>query len=241
MIQLFKKELSLFFSNLTGYLAIGVFLLLMGLCLFVFPESSLLSNGYASLDGFFDLAPWVLLLLVPAVTMRLFSDEFRQGTWELLRTRPLSTWQIVNGKLLAAVVVVLLGLLPSLLYVATLAWLSTSAPLDSGAIAGSYAGLLCLVAVFAAVGVLGSALTANPIVAFLIAAFCSFLMFSGFNAVSQIETLQGGADYWIDWLGLQSHYRSMSRGAIDLPDLLYFVIVTCFLIVATNRVLVKRK
>jgi ABC-2 type transport system permease protein len=102
-------------------------------------------------------------------------------------------------------------------------------------------GLLCLVIVFAAVGVWGSALTSNPIVAFLIAAFCCFLLFTGFNAVSQINTLQGGPDFWIDWLGLQSHYRSMSRGAIDLPDLLYFLVVIFLLVVATNRVLLKKK
>ena len=240
MMPLFRKELKQFFSNLTGFLSIGLFLLLMGLFLFVFPDTSLLDFGYATLDKFFELAPWVLLLLVPAVTMRSFSDEFRSGTWEILKTKPLSLAQIAGAKYLASLAVVLLALLPAGLYVYTIKVLSVNGSIDSGAILGSFLGLGLLAAVFTAIGICSSALTSNPIVSFLLAAFVSFLMYSGFAAVAGIESLQGGADYWIALFGIDEHYQSMSRGVVALKDLVYFGAVIGLFLAFTKKLIAQR-
>lgn len=241
MLPLLRKELHQFFSSLTGYLSIGLFLLLMGLFLFVFPSTSLFEYGYATLDKFFELAPWVLLLLVPAVTMRSLADEFRSGTWELLKTRPLRLRHIVLAKWLASLLVVLLALLPTLLYVFTIRSLSINGSIDSGAIAGSYVGLLLLAAAFTAIGIWSSSLTANPIVGFLAAAFLCFLLYSGFSAVAAIPALQGGADYWVGLLGMQEHYKGLSRGVLSLADASYFIIVVALFIYFTIQLLQQRQ
>jgi len=240
MRTIFKKELRQFFSSLTGYLAIGVFLLLMGLFLFVFPDTSILDYGFATMDKFFELAPWILLLLVPAITMRSFSDEFRSGTWELLKTKPLSFAQIIGGKYLAAFIVAVLALLPSLLYVLTIHQLIVKGSIDTGGIAGSYVGLLMLVAVFTAIGIFCSTLTNNAVVGFLISAVACFIFYNGFQAISQIASLKGGADYYIEQAGISNHYKSMSRGLIELKDLVYFVVVIGLFLLVTKRQLMKK-
>jgi ABC-2 type transport system permease protein len=148
-----KKEFRQFFSSLTGYIAIVVFLLLNGLFLFVFPDTNLLDFGYATLDKFFELSPWILLLLIPAITMRSLAEEFKGGTFEILQTKPLSRWQIVFGKYLGALLVVWIALLPTLVYVISIQQLSAEGGIDTGAIIGSYIGLLFLSAVFTAIGV----------------------------------------------------------------------------------------
>src|SRR5690349_10514863 len=180
-----KKELRQFFSSLTGYIAIIVFLLVNGLVLFVF-DDNILDFGYATLDRFFELAPWILLLLIPAITMRSFSDEFRTGTYEILQTRPVSRWQIVSGKFLGSYLVVIMALLPTLIYVICIQALAEQKGIDTGATIGSYIGLLFLAAVFTAIGVCCSSFTNNPVVSFIISAFACFLIYSGSNAVSRI-------------------------------------------------------
>jgi len=240
MRSIFFKDFRQFFSGLSGYLSIGLFLLLMGLFLFIFPDTSIFDYGYATLDKFFELAPWILLMLVPAITMRSLSDEFRTGTWELLRTRPLSLGQIVGGKFLAALAVGALALLPSLIYVITIRQLSLNNSIDSGGIAGAYIGLLMLVAVFAAIGVFCSSLTANPIIGFLLGAFGSFVIYIGFQSISAIPVFRGEADYWIQQLGIESHYTGMARGVIEWPDLIYFTGVAGIFLVATQRILKNR-
>src|SRR4030081_2473080 len=172
-----KKELRQFFSSLTGYIAIIVFLLLNGLFLFVFPDTDILIYGYATLDKFFELAPWILLLLVPAITMRSFSDEFRMGTFELLQTSPLSTAHIVGGKFLASLLVVVIALLPTLIYFLSVRRLSGQAGVDTGGIMGSYIGLFFLASVFTAIGICCSSFTNNAVVAFIAAAFACFLVY----------------------------------------------------------------
>lgn len=235
-----KKEFRQFFSSLTGYIAIIVFLLLNGLFLFVFPDTNILSYGYATLDQFFDLAPWILLLLVPAITMRSFADEFRAGTFEILQTRPLRRWQIVTGKYFGSLTVVLIALLPTLVYPITIQALSLEGGLDAGAAVGSYIGLLFLAAVFTAIGTWCSSLTSNAVVAFITAAFACFILYSGFNAVSRIPALQSGADYYIEMLGIDFHYRSMSRGVADSRDIIYFLSLVVFFLALTSRNLLKR-
>ena len=235
-----KKELRQFFSSLTGYIAIIVFLLLNGLLLFVFPDTDILAFGYATLEKFFELAPWILLLLIPAITMRCLSDEFRMGTIEILQTTPLSRTQLVGGKYLAALIVVLVALLPTALYFVSIQRLSGQGGLDIGATMGSYIGLIFLSAVFTAIGVFCSSLTNNAVVAFIGAAFACFLLYSGFNAISQLSVFAAGADYYIEMLGIDFHYRSISRGVVDSRDLVYFLSVIFLFLSLTNRKLAKK-
>ena len=235
-----KKELRQFFSSLTGYIAIIVFLLLNGLLLFVFPATDILLFGYATLDKFFELAPWILLLLIPAITMRSLSDEFRMGTFEILQTTPLSRTQLVGGKYLASLLVVLVALLPTLLYFLSIQRLSGQGGIDTGATIGSYIGLFFLSAVFTAIGIFCSSWTNNAVVAFMGAAFACFLLYSGFGAVSQLPVFAAGADYYIEMIGIDFHYRSISRGVIDSRDLIYFLSVIFLFLSLTNRNLATR-
>ena len=180
-----KKELRQFFSSLTGYIAIIVFLLVNGLMLFVFRNDNILDFGYATLDRFFQLAPWILLLLIPAITMRSFADEFKGGTFEILQTRPLSRWQIVGGKYLGSLIVVLIALLPTIIYFFSIQALSSNEGIDTGATIGSYIGLFFLAAVFTAIGICISSFTNNAVVAFIISLIACALLYYGFNAISQ--------------------------------------------------------
>jgi ABC-2 type transport system permease protein len=235
-----KKELRQFFSSLTGYIAIVVFLLLNGLFLFVFPDTNLLDYGYATLQRFFEQSPWILLLLIPAITMRSFADEFRGGTFEVLRTRPLTSMQIVNGKYAGSLGVVLISLIPTLIYVYSVQTLSIQGGLDLGQTLGSYIGLLFLAATFTAIGICCSSFTNNAVVAFLIAAFVCFIMYSGFNAISRIPAFAAGADYYIEMLGIDFHYRSVSRGVLDIRDVIYFLSLIILCLVITGRNLSRR-
>lgn len=235
-----KKEFRQFFSSLTGYIAIIVFLLLNGLFLFVFPDTNLLDFGYATLDKFFELAPWILLLLVPAITMRSFSDEFKSGTFEILQTKPLHRWQVVTGKYAGALGVVLIAVLPTIIYAVSMQSLSAQGGIDMGGTIGSYIGLLFLAAVFVAIGIACSSLTSNAVVAFIAAAFVCFILYSGFGAISRLPALASGADYYVEMLGIDFHYRSVSRGVIDSRDVIYFLSVILFFLVFTHRNIIKR-
>ncbi|MBO9565582.1 MAG: gliding motility-associated ABC transporter permease subunit GldF [Niastella sp.] len=235
-----KKEFRQFFSSLTGYIAIVVFLLLNGLFLFVFPDTNILDFGYATLDKFFELAPWILLLLIPAITMRSFADEFKGGTFEILQTKPLSRWQVVGGKYFGSLLVVLIALLPTLVYIFTILRLSETGSIDTGAILGSYIGLIFLVGVFVAIGICCSSFTNNAVVAFIVSAFVCFILYSGFNAISRIPALEAGADYYVEMAGIDFHYRSVSRGVVDSRDIIYFLSVIGFFLVFTGRNLLKR-
>lgn len=221
-------------------MAIIVFLLINGLFLFVFPESNILDFGYATLDQFFELAPWILLFLIPAITMRSFSDEFRTGTFEILRTKPLSTWQLVAGKFMGSFLVVFIALLPTILYAVTIDRLSVQGGIDIGGTIGSYIGLIFLSAVFIAISICCSSFTNNAVVAFILSAFVCFIVYSGFNAISQVPAFESGADYYIEMLGIDFHYRSVSRGVIDSRDIIYFCSIIIFFLLFTNRNIAKR-
>lgn len=235
-----KKEFRQFFSSLTGYIAIIVFLLLNGLMLFVFPDTNLLDFGYATLDKFFELAPWILLLLVPAITMRSISEEFKSGTYEILQTKPISRWQLIVGKYLGALLVVWIALLPTLVYIVSIQQLSAEGGMDMGATIGSYIGLFFLASVFTAIGICCSSFTSNAVVAFILSAFACFILYSGFNAISRIPALEGGADYYVEMLGIDFHYRSISRGVIDSRDVIYFLSLIALFLFITHRNLLKR-
>ena len=234
-----KKELRQFFSSLTGYIAIIVFLLVNGLMLFVF-QDNILDFGYATLDRFFQLSPWILLLLIPAITMRSFAEEFKTGTFEILQTRPLSRWQIVFGKYFGSFVVVLIALLPTLIYFFTVQQLSSGDGIDTGATIGSYIGLLFLSAVFTAIGICASSFSNNAVIAFIVSLIACALFYYGFSAISRLPGLSGNADYFVEMIGIDFHYRSISRGVIDSRDVIYFLSVVFLFLAITNRNLLKR-
>ncbi|MCB9169169.1 MAG: gliding motility-associated ABC transporter permease subunit GldF [Flavobacteriales bacterium] len=240
MRALIIKEVRGFIGSLIGQIVIVIFLLVTGLLLWVFPDN-LLDLGYADLAPLFMVAPWVFLFLVPAVTMRSFSEEKRTGTIELLLTRPLSEWHIVLGKYIAAVTLILLALLPTLIYVWSIADLAVpQGNIDTGGTWGSYLGLFFLGACFAAVGLFASALTESQIVAFLIAVFLSFLLYLGFDQIASFDLL-GALEGPIKNIGIQAHYASISRGVVDLRDVLYFAGVIALFLMATRLVLQSRK
>lgn len=240
MWSICKKELNQFFSNLTGYIAIILFLLINGIFLFMLQESSILEYGYATLDKFFELAPWVLLFLVPAITMRSLSEEFKAGTFEILKTKPLTPWQIVLGKYTAILLVLVFVIVPTFIYIITIKSLSASGNIDTGAIIGSYIGLFLLAAVFAAISLCCSSFTNNAVVAFLISAFVCLILYFGFNAVSRLPLLQGNADYYVEMLGIDFHYRSISRGVLDSRDVIYFMSIIFLSLLITVKNLHKK-
>jgi ABC-2 type transport system permease protein len=240
MWSICKKELNQFFSNLTGYIAIILFLLINGVFLFMLSDSSIFEFGYASLDKFFELAPWILMFLVPAITMRSLSDEFKAGTFEILKSKPLSSRQIVLGKYFSILIVLLLAILPTVIYIITIKFLSAQGGVDSGGILGSYIGLFLLAAVFAAIGLCGSGFTSNAVVAFLISAFACLILFFGFNALSKLPFFANGFDYYIEMVGIDFHYHSISRGVLDSRDMVYFASVIFMFLLATVKNLHKK-
>ncbi len=239
MLSVCKKELRQFFSSLTGYIAIIVFLLVNGLLLFFF-QDNIFDFGYATLDRFFQLAPWILLLLIPAINMRSFAEEFRTGTFEILQTRPLSRRQIVWGKYLGSLAVALIAILPTLVYIISIQRLSSGEGLDMGATIGAYIGLIFLSAVFTAICIFCSSLTSNAVVAFIAGLLGCALLYYGFNAISKVPALSGGADYYAEMAGIDFHYRSISRGLIDIRDVIYFMSMIFLFLAITGRNLVRR-
>jgi len=236
MWSICKKELQQFFSNLTGYIAIILFLLVNGLFLFVLKDSNIFDFGYATLDKFFELAPWILLFLVPAITMRSLSDEFKSGTFEILQTKPLTKWQIVLGKYCSIIIVLLFVIIPTFIYVFTINKLSAQGGIDGGGITGSYIGLFFLAAVFAAISLCCSGFTSNAVVAFLISVFGCLLLFFGFSALSKLSFFENGADYYVEMLGIDFHYRSISRGVLDSRDMIYFIsLIFLFLLITVKN------
>lgn len=242
MYSIFAKEINAFFSSLVGYIVIGVFLIVLGLVMFVFPDTSILNYNYASLDQLFSIAPQIFMFLIPAVTMRSFAEEQQTGTIELLATRPLKDLDIVLGKFFASVVLIIFALLPTLLYYVTVYQLgSPKGNLDSGAILGSYIGLLFLAMAFIAIGLFASSLTKNQIIAFVLSTFLCFFLYSGFNYISFMPGFVGRIDDVIQMIGIDYHYDSISRGILDTRDLIYFVSVIGLFIFLTKVSLERRK
>ncbi len=242
MFSIYKKELTGFFSTLTGYIVIGVFLVVNSLFMWVFPgEFNIPEGGYATLDTIFLISPWVFLLLVPAVTMRMISEEKRLGTIELLYARPVTEARIVAGKYLASVTLVLLSLLPLGVSYLTV-WFAgdPAGNLDVGGTWGSMIGLFFLAAIYAAIGLFASSLTENQVISFIVAVIISFIMFTGFDSLAWLPGLSQ-VDEFVVRLGINEHYRSMSRGVIDIGDIAYFMAVIVTFNEATRLVLTSRK
>jgi ABC-2 type transport system permease protein len=235
MRSIFIKEINSFFSSIVGYVALLVFLIACGLFLWIIPQYSILEYGYASLERFFEIAPWLMLLLVPAVTMRSFADEFRTGTIEWLSTKPVTDLEIILGKYFATLALIVFALLPTLIYVYTISNLSYhDIGLDTGALIGSYIGLFFLAATFAAVGVFASSLTANQVVGFLVSLLACYLLYTGFEQLSKLPKFAEGIDYYLSMIGMEFHYNSISRGLIDSRDVVYFLSVIIFFISLTR-------
>ena len=231
MLAILKKEIHSFFASPIGYLVIAIFLVLNGLFLWLFKgEFNILNYGFSDLSSFFLLAPWILIFLIPAVTMRSFSDEKKQGTLELLLTKPIAHFHIVLGKYFGAFILILIALVPTLLYVYTVYQLGNPVGnLDMGSTLGSYFGLLFLVAAYTAIGVFASSLSDNQIVAFISAVLICFLFYIGFEGIADFTS----SDF-IDQLGMSSHFKSMSRGVLDTRDIVYFISVTVFFLLLTK-------
>ena len=242
MLAIFRKEITGFFSSLTGYIVIVVFLLINSLFMWVFPgQWNVLENGYAGLDTLFFLSPWVFLFLVPAVTMKMIAEEKHSGTIELIYSRPVNERGIVYGKFLASVALVLLALIPGIIYYVSV-WVLGETPgnLDRGGTLGAFIGLFFLAAVYASAGLFASSLTDNQVIAFIIAVLISFFMFMGFDSFAYLPGLKK-VDELVIRLGINEHYKSMSRGVLDFRDIVYFAAVVVIFNEATRLVLLSRK
>ncbi len=242
MLAIYRKEINAFFSSLIGYLVIGIFLLVMGLFLFVFPDTSLLNFGFASLGPFFTLAPNVLTFIIPAICMRAFAEERQSGAIELLVTRPLTDTQIVLGKFLACLTLVIIALLPTLLYYYSVYRLGAPVGnIDAGGTVGSYLGLLLLAMAFVAIGLFASSLTGSQIVSFLLALALSFFGYFGFGLLASLPIFYLNGESLVDSLGMQQHFHSLGRGLIDSRDVIYFLSITAFFLLLTVISLERRK
>ena len=242
MRSIYIKEINSFFSSIVGYVALLVFLAACGLFLWIIPDYSILGFGYASMDRFFEIAPWLLLLLVPAVTMRSFADEFRTGTIEWLSTKPITDLEIILGKYFATLSLIVFALVPTFIYVYTINNLSfPDVGLDWGAIIGSYIGLFFLAATFGAVGIFCSSLTSNQVVGFLIALLACYLFYTGFEQLSKLPKFSEGIDYYLSMIGMEFHYNSISRGLIDSRDVVYFLSVIALFVSLTRYSLSRRR
>jgi ABC-2 type transport system permease protein len=238
MIHVFKKEFNGFLHSLIAYLVIGIFLTAMGLLIWVFPETSVLDYGYADLDTLFSMAPYVFIFLIPAITMKSFAEERKLGTLELLLAKPLTDWDIVLGKFFAAFALVVVALLPTLIYYFSIVTLGNPVGnIDTAAVVGSYVGLLFLAAIFCAVGIFTSTLSNNQIVAFLLAAFFCFLLYTGFDSLSSFA---GSQALLVKQFGILYHYESLGKGLIDTRDIIYSLSTAGLLLLFTKVVLGSR-
>lgn len=241
MGSIYIKEIRSFLSSLIAYIVIIVFLLAIGLFMWIYPDTNVIDFGYANMDTLFSMAPWVLIFLISAVTMRSFSEEKRTGTIELLTTQSVTDNQIILGKYLAGLTLVIFAIVPTAVYYYTIHRLGAPVGnLDSGAIMGSYLGLVLLSACYVSIGLFASSITDSQIVSFILSMFLCFLFYSAFEQLSQFN-VSGRLAYWIEWLGIDYHYRSISRGVVDTRDVAYFLSFALFFLGITKVVFGSRK
>lgn len=235
MLAIFKREIQSFFTSPIGYLVIGLFLLLNGLFLWVFKgRFNIFEHGFADLGNFFLLVPWVFLFLIPAITMKSFSEEKKLGTLELLFIKPLTIWQTVLGKFWGTMALAIIAVVPTLLYVYCISQLGTTiGNMDTGVVLGSYFGLLFLISGYTAIGLFSSTLSENQIVAFIVGMMLCFLLYYGFDALATFF-LNGTISLWIQNLGMKAHFDSISTGVLDTRDLIYFMALTLFFLFLTH-------
>ena len=235
MIPILKKELNSFFASPIGYLVIMVYLLLNGLFLWVFEGGfNILHAGFADLNSYFFLAPWIFIFLIPAITMRSFSDEYNNGTMEILKTKPITGWQLILGKYFGALALVILAIIPTLIYVYSIYQLGNPVGnINFGTTFGSFLGLLFLAGAYTSIGIFASTLSKNQIVSFIIGVVISFFLFYGFEALATYNMF-GSSDYFIQKIGMTDHFNSISKGVIDTRDLIYFISITLLFILLTK-------
>ncbi len=240
MRYILVKEFRSFLNSLIAYMVMAVFLTAMGLLTWVFPDTSVLNYGFADMGTLFSLAPYVFIFLIPAITMRSFAEENKSGTLELLLTKPLSDWDIVLGKFFACFFLVVIAILPTLIYYFSIRQLGNPVGnIDTSGVMGSYIGLLLLSAIFCSIGLLASSSTPNQIVAFILAAFLCFIIFTGFHSLSSLPALASVA-VGVKQLGILHHYETLSKGLIDSRDVIYFISVTALLLLFTKTILSAR-
>jgi ABC-2 type transport system permease protein len=241
MLQVFSKEFNSFLNSLIAYIVIGVFLTTMGLLIWIFPDTSVLDYGYADMDTVFLFGPYVFIFLVPAITMRSFAEEKKAGTIELLLTKPISDWDIIVGKFLANLCLVLFALIPTVLYYYSIYQLGNPpGNIDTPGVIGSYIGLAFLAAIFCAIGIFASSITPNQIVAFIVAAFLCFIFFLGFDSVASLN-LWASSGLLIKQLGILYHYDSIRKGLLDTRDIIYFLSVIFLMLSITKLILGSRQ
>jgi ABC-2 type transport system permease protein len=241
MYSIFLKEVRSFLSSLIAIIVIVVFLIANGLFLWVFKETNILDNGYANIDPLFELAPIIFIFLISAITMRSFSEEKKTGTFETLTTKPISDMGIIMGKFFAALTIVVLAILPTLLYYYTVHKLSVPVGnIDTGALIGSYIGLLLLSAGYISIGLFSSIITDNQIVSFILSMFLCFFIFTVFDFLGSFEWLKNN-NFFVEWLGINYHYKNISRGVVDTRDILYFVSLIVLFVWLTKIKLNSRK
>ncbi|WP_425390823.1 gliding motility-associated ABC transporter permease subunit GldF [Ekhidna sp.] len=241
MITILKKEINEFLDSLIAYVVIGIFLIGIGLLMWVFPDTNVLDYGYASMETLFSLAPYVFMFLIPAITMKAFAEEKRSGTIELLYTLPFRDIEIVIGKFMAGFLLVIFSILPTLVYYFSISYLGNPVGnLDTAGIIGSYIGLILLGGIFTSIGILSSALTGNQIVSFILAAFLCFTFYAGFDSIASIN-IWSDTSYIIAQVGILSHYETLSKGLIDLSDVVYFLSMIVLFLYVTRIVLNVQK
>ena len=241
MLSIFNKEINLFFSSVIAYMSMTLFFCVIALNIWVFP-GNILEFGYASLSSYFGFAPWVLIFLIPAISMRLLSEEYNEGTLEILATQPVSDRGIVLGKFLAALTLWFITLLPTLIYLFCITNLDmASASADSGAMIGSYIGLFLLGAAFVAISLFASSISRNQVTAFLIGVVLCYFFYNAFFQLSQLEAFTGKLDYTIQSVGMGAHYEALSRGVVDTRDLIYFFSLIAIFLLMTKMALESRK
>lgn len=235
MKSILRKELNSFFSSPIGYLVIAVYLLVNGLFLWIFEgDFNILHAGFADLNSYFFLAPWIFIFLIPAITMRSFSDEINTGTIEILKTKPITNWQLILGKYLGSLILVIAAIIPTLIYVYSIYELGNPiGNISFGTTVGSFIGLLFLASAYTAIGIFSSTLSKNQIVSFIIAVAISFFLYYGFEGLASYQ-LVGNLDYTVQQFGMSEHFSSISKGVIDTRDLIYFSSVTFFFLFLTN-------
>lgn len=241
MTSIFKKEISSFFSSIMGYLVIAIYLIINGLFLWVFQNNfNILHTGFADLNNYFFLAPWVLMFLIPAITMKSIAEEVNSGTIEILKTKPITIWQIVLGKYFGALLLVILAIVPTFIYAYSVYKLGEPAGnLDLSSTIGSFFGLLFLVSAYTSIGIFASSITKNQIVAFLTALFLCFIFYFGLEALTNYNII-GNLDYYLQQISFAQHYQAISKGVIDTRDVIYFISVT-FLFLAVSKISIENE
>jgi gliding motility-associated transport system permease protein len=241
MLNIYLKEINSFLSSLIAYIAIIVFLMAMGLLVWVFPETNIIDYGYADMGVFFSMGPFVLMFLIPAITMKMLSEETNTGTIEILVVKPVTKLQIVLGKYFAALTLVAVAIIPTLVYYFSLYEISSpSGNIDTAGIAGSYIGLFLLSSVFCSLGILTSSSTKNQVIAFIVATFLSFILFTGLNSLAGLN-VWSSLSLPLSKLSLEYHYNAMSKGLLDTRNIIYFLSVNIVLLYFSTLILAHKK